>query len=264
MAWSARRTDWGLSKGWGRIGGFNPFAFGSVAGYWDFTDASTVTIESATISQILDKSGNGFHLTQTPGVTAPSYGSFDTTNYSAGVFGGTTQYMEYTGNLTNFRFLHDTSAGSTFVAWATKSSLGTQRPLFDTGGWTSSDRGVLLTITASNFSLASVVGDVSGTPTARTSTGSQAISANTPFVLSGRHSGGASNATVTARLNGQNATASATYTPYNTDPDKFFLGRSWNNGGTAMYWPGKVARLVLYYGSLSDATMTTLEAEIVK
>lgn len=53
--------------------GFNPKTLAGLAGWWDASDASTITLNSTTVSEWRDKSGNGRHATQATAANQPVY-----------------------------------------------------------------------------------------------------------------------------------------------------------------------------------------------
>ncbi len=54
-------------------GGFNPKTISGLVGWWDASDASTVTTVSGAVSQLNDKSGLGRNATQTTANNRPAY-----------------------------------------------------------------------------------------------------------------------------------------------------------------------------------------------
>jgi hypothetical protein len=53
--------------------GFNPRSIAGLSGWWDADDASTITLNSTTVSEWRDKSGNGRHATQATAANQPTY-----------------------------------------------------------------------------------------------------------------------------------------------------------------------------------------------
>jgi hypothetical protein len=53
--------------------GFNPRSIAGLSGWWDADDASTITLNSTTVSEWRDKSGNGQHLLQNTALNQPIY-----------------------------------------------------------------------------------------------------------------------------------------------------------------------------------------------
>lgn len=56
-----------------RASGFNPKTIADLAGWWDANDSSTITLNSTTVSEWKDKSGNGRHATQATAANQPVY-----------------------------------------------------------------------------------------------------------------------------------------------------------------------------------------------
>jgi hypothetical protein len=55
-----------------QAGGFGPRSIGSLEGWWDASDSSTITLVSSVVSQWNDKSGNNRNFTQSTGANRPS------------------------------------------------------------------------------------------------------------------------------------------------------------------------------------------------
>jgi hypothetical protein len=53
--------------------GFDPRRIANLTGWWDASDSSTITLNSTTISQWRDKSGNARHLDQSDAANQPTY-----------------------------------------------------------------------------------------------------------------------------------------------------------------------------------------------
>lgn len=54
---------------------FSPLSISGLVGWWDASDTATITASSGSVSQLDDKSGNGYHLTQATGVKQPTTGT---------------------------------------------------------------------------------------------------------------------------------------------------------------------------------------------
>jgi hypothetical protein len=70
-----------------RASGFNPKSISGLAGWWDFNDAATVTVQTG-ISSVLDKSGNGRTLLQTTTNNQPAWTANAINGKYAAVFDG--------------------------------------------------------------------------------------------------------------------------------------------------------------------------------
>lgn len=61
---------------WRAVGaGFSPTYFPGLVGWWDASDTSTITESGGAVSQLDDKSGNGFHVVQATAAAQPTTGS---------------------------------------------------------------------------------------------------------------------------------------------------------------------------------------------
>jgi len=56
-------------------GTFTPLDIPGLAGWWDASDAATITASAGAVSQWNDKSGNGYHVTQATGTKKPTTGT---------------------------------------------------------------------------------------------------------------------------------------------------------------------------------------------
>jgi len=56
-----------------RASGFNPKSIAGLSGWWDASDASTVTLNGSTVSEWRDKSGNARSMTQATASNQPAY-----------------------------------------------------------------------------------------------------------------------------------------------------------------------------------------------
>lgn len=77
-----------LTDAGGGGGGFDPLTL-SPAAWWDFSDASSVTLNSGNVSQINDKSGNTQHITQGTASRQPLYSLAAQNGRNVAVFDGT-------------------------------------------------------------------------------------------------------------------------------------------------------------------------------
>jgi hypothetical protein len=64
--------------------GFNPKSIAGLVGWWDADDASTITLNSTTVSEWRDKSGNGRHVAMSTAANQPAYAS-NSLNGRAGI-----------------------------------------------------------------------------------------------------------------------------------------------------------------------------------
>lgn len=91
-----------------RATGFDPRSIGSLAGWWDASDSSTVTLVSGVVSQWNDKSGNARHFTQTTGANRPSVLTAERNGKNVLNFGGSPISMTQTWTL-------ELSGGNTWI-----------------------------------------------------------------------------------------------------------------------------------------------------
>ena len=54
---------------------WSPLDLGNVGGWWDASDTSSITASSGAVSQLNDKSGNGYHMIQGTGSRQPTTGT---------------------------------------------------------------------------------------------------------------------------------------------------------------------------------------------
>lgn len=76
--------------------GFDPRTISGLALWVDVSDSSTLTLNSTTISQVRDKSGNGRHANQATALNQPTYSTKPSTGQGIAVFNGTSAFMEGT------------------------------------------------------------------------------------------------------------------------------------------------------------------------
>lgn len=89
----------------------NPLSFSGLAAWWDASDAASITLNSTTVSEWRDKSGNARHLTQATAARQPTYQSSAQNGLAAIAFANTsTQYLAYSSGMFTF-----TGAGTVFV-----------------------------------------------------------------------------------------------------------------------------------------------------
>lgn len=107
-----------------RATGFDPRSIGSLAGWWDASDSSTVTLVSGVVSQWNDKSGNARHFTQTTGANRPSVLTAERNGKNVLNFGGSPISMTQTWTL-------ELSGGNTWImVFSHRDALGNvERPI---------------------------------------------------------------------------------------------------------------------------------------
>ena len=82
------KKDFGVAFGTGGNGGWSPSNISNLLAWWDFSDEETVTKSGANlISQVDDKSGNDYHLTQATGANQPTWEDDNRNDLDAADFG---------------------------------------------------------------------------------------------------------------------------------------------------------------------------------
>jgi len=98
-----------------RASGFDPRSIAGLAAWWDASDAATVTLNSTTVSEWRDKSGNSRHLTQTTAARQPTYQTNSQNGRATIQFtNANTQFMAYGQGMFSY-----SGAGTVFVVTKT-------------------------------------------------------------------------------------------------------------------------------------------------
>jgi hypothetical protein len=78
--------------------GFNPKSLSGLFGWWDFSDAATLTLNGAaptqTISEVRDKSGNNRHFLHTTALNQPAYTPNAQNGRAAATFNGANTFLD--------------------------------------------------------------------------------------------------------------------------------------------------------------------------
>lgn len=74
-------------------GGFNPKAITGIAGWWDASVSSAVSLNAGEVQQLNDLSGNGRHALQSVANNQPTYASAVRNNRNAVQFNGSTDFL---------------------------------------------------------------------------------------------------------------------------------------------------------------------------
>ena len=78
--------------------GFNPKSLSGLFGWWDFSDAATLTLNGAaptqTISEVRDKSGNNRHFLHTTALNQPAYTPNAQNGRAAATFNGADTFLD--------------------------------------------------------------------------------------------------------------------------------------------------------------------------
>jgi len=82
------KKDFGVAFSSGGNGGWSPTDISNLLAWWDFSDIDTITKDgSDLISQVDDKSGNDYHLTQLTGANQPTWQDDNRNNLDTADFG---------------------------------------------------------------------------------------------------------------------------------------------------------------------------------
>lgn len=100
---------------------FNPLSIAGLAAWWDFADASSVTLDSGRVSAVADKSGNGKTAeNSTSGSTQPDYVSGGRNGRNIARFDASlTQRLTVDNSQATFKFLHDGTASYIAAVFST-------------------------------------------------------------------------------------------------------------------------------------------------
>jgi len=78
--------------------GFNPTSLSGLFGWWDFSDAATLTLNgdapTQTISEVRDKSGNNRHFLHTTALNQPAYTPNAQNGRAAATFNGANTFLD--------------------------------------------------------------------------------------------------------------------------------------------------------------------------
>ena len=230
--------------------GFNPRSIVGLELWLDASDASTLTLAGSSISEIRDKSGNGWAAVQAVGANQPTYNATAINGRGAAVFNGTSSRLTISsfsaiGEFTAFAVCYRTWATSGYRAVATQSYTSTSGAAYflRTGGlfqdWQINDL--------------ALVGDGFNAPRAPRSIGPLSLSSSEPAVFSGKLSASES----TLRVNGVNTgtRVNLTGTPAIAS-GTLFVG----SATAADYWDGGISQLLIYNAALSVSQIQAVES----
>lgn len=82
--------------------GFNPTSISTLVGWWDASDATTITLNGSDVSEWRDKSGNARHLSQASAALQPAYVTGSENGKNAVVWPSTvnSRYMDAVSSMT--------------------------------------------------------------------------------------------------------------------------------------------------------------------
>lgn len=244
-------------------GGIVPTDIAGLKAWWDASDTSTISLSGSAVTQWNDKSGNGFHVTQSTSAQRPSSGINTINSKNVLTFGGDDCLTAATAS--DWNFLHNSTGATVFAVAIDDNTVDFEYSIF-ANSVGSSERGVGLRIAldgANPRTLSPFVstGGGSGTLVSLISGGS--FTQGTAFYVSGIWDN--SNATLANRSlwrkNGgtQFGTNAQDDSPSSSNPARALLiGNNTNSGSYA--YTGKIAEIILYTGVLSGTNITNLNS----
>jgi hypothetical protein len=221
--------------------GFNPRRLANLAVWLDASDASTVTTVSNAVSQMLDKSGNGFHATQTIANNRPSYQLAARNGLNVARFDGSNDFLSLSTTFTQSPFTVIVASVTTTNKF---NGLVCERNGNSAGYFGCTIAGVTVAI--------SRLGQA-GTNSSLT------VTLNSPAILSW-DSPGISSSSVTAgiRRNGQADTQTRTISSLQTNPNAVSIGAG--GEGNIDQYAGDIGEVVIYSRQLSLLEIRRVEA----
>jgi hypothetical protein len=223
--------------------GFNPRSIAGIEAWWDFSDLSTLTIDTG-ISAVADKSGNGYNATQSTGGNQPLSSGNQRNGRAVADFDGNGDRLQ-TANISA-----DLPAFSSFVALSVR-TLGQ----FSFGRiWTRNDnQRAKLVSSSSQFSLGQ-----GGAVVQATTTG---IVLNDWFYITGTSTGGNSG-TYGYRVNGLTQSLSSTSASTSSvASNPYVIGNRTDGGRT---FDGRIGEILIYNRVLSAAEIAKVETYLAK
>jgi hypothetical protein len=214
--------------------GFNPKSIAGLSAWFDALDAASITLNGATVSQWLDKSGSGRTLSQATAANQPSYVTSGINGKpSLELDGGTIQSMSGNSNAISQPF--------TMYAVAKSDDTASNRNLLSGG---TSGTPPVLAVNSSEFlnlfagaNLAATSGDV-----------------KTASVLTGLFDGSSS----AGRHNGsQVSSGNAGTTAFSPTNNGLSLGTF--AGGSSQRWDGLIGEILLYSGKHTATQLAAIE-----
>lgn len=238
-----------------RASGFDPRRISSIAGWWDASDSSTVTLNGTSVSQLNDKSGLGRNASQ--GTAANQPGTTTINSKNAMLFDGSNDHLTLGAGL--FGFAH-TDSFSVFavVKRTSDSGIGCIWGKQESSGFA---RGYALTV----FSTASSPSNILGLQM-RNQAGVQAwrnsawTFAQDPVVVSTVYTGTGTVAGMTLKQNGSERT-------YSTQSDTL-AGNVITNSvaacigsrdGGNLSFNGTIGEIIVYSKALSASEVAAVE-----
>lgn len=150
---------WGSSYAFGQLW---TFADTTTTAWHDSSDPQTVTTVSGGVSQITDKSGNGYTLTQATAGARPTYLSAAVNGLNAMSFDGGDTLQA--ASAADWKFLHDATGSTVFLVVRANSPTSATMTLLATAIASSTSTGYLLSASTSNEIEHLIYRGVSGAP----------------------------------------------------------------------------------------------------
>lgn len=234
-------------------GGFNPKSISGLVGWWDPSDAATVTTASGAVSQLNDKSGLGRNATQSTANNRPSYtGTINGKNVMT--FDGTNDRL-VTGlesnTLTGFATFFCVCQVSSGLSDA---AANNKTPLYGRDSTTANSYGINLSTISGNLAL-----NVTWRGGGFNALDGPTVAKGTPQLLAGtlntttrfrRVNGTAANGTLAATA-GTNA-AAGNFLTIGEDPTQL------------RYWSDLIGEILVYDRTLTTDEIKTIEAYLGK
>ena len=234
----------------------DPSTIAGLQAWWDASDASTITESSGAVSQIDDKSGNNYHLTQSTGASQPSLVSGAQNGLSVLRFDGTDDSFDAAD-------FADLAAGEaiTVICVAKRAGTGSTHTLiakFDSvSGNHLSEDGWSFRLNAGDKLNFVASRDASYTQVISSAT----VSAAATSVLSFKTTSGSLTSSSSLYKNGQIVSSSSTGTVETLDNSTYpvVIGRLDYQGAAYDFWDGDICEILVYDSALSDADREAVE-----
>jgi hypothetical protein len=251
----------GLLGGEGAGGGITPDSVAGLKAWYDAADTATISLSGSAVTQWNDKSGNGFHVTQSTSAQRPSSGINTINSKNVLTFAGDDVLSAATAS--DWTFLHNSTGSTVFAVAISDNTDAFEYSIFATSVG-SSERGCALRVASPDPQTLSPfvsTGGGSGTLVSLISGGT--FTAGTAFYVSGIWDN--SNATLANRSlwrkNGgtQFGTNAQDDSPSSSNPARALcVGNNTNSGSYA--WTGKIAEIIMYTGVLSGTDITGINS----
>lgn len=243
---------------------FTPAEITGLKAWYDASDTSTISLSGSAVTQWNDKSGNGFHVTQSTSAQRPSSGVNTINSKNVLTFGGDDVLQASTAS--DWTFLHNATGSTVFAVSIHDNTGAAEFPIFATSTG-SSQVGCALRISYDTppapFTIGPFVSTGGGSGTLVSLISGGAVTAGTAFYTSGIWDN--NNATLASRSkwrqNGgaEFGTNTQDDAPSSSNPaNALFIGAN-NTAGTTGY-TGKIAEIIMYTGVLSSGDITKVNS----